>query len=699
MPIFINDNGNIRNISKIYINDNSSIRSISKGYINDNGNIRQFYSSASAPTGMYATTTNSTSIIWAWSSSGFGINYDVYVSTSSTAPTSGTTPTSAAISSLTYTSSALTQGTIYYFWVRVSGSGNPWSTGVSGLTQLNPSLSGATSISGGFTFTLSNYNSNYTWAISTTAGSLSPSTVTANGTFTVSGLGSGASATVTISTSYGVESTGTSSVTGSALVVNPPPGPFTVNTIADNTTLPSAPAYASVTDNANNTFFGSWAAGSLATYYDAYFYSGPTITTNNISGTSTPNYSFGTSGTESLQVTSYNGSCQAFVSWGVSSNATSYTINWQLNAVTQTAINTSANSYTFSGRVAGDNVYIVSIVANNAYGNTTGSGTSSVTLAAKPSSSSTLASASLTAHLPGNPVISFSGITSSGFTASWPATLATNYYVEIYNSSNGGDIYGPITVSTTSYTASGLPASTQYTVSVHAINTVGNSSTVTNNVTTTASTPPIIAIIATPPPIIATPIIATPIIATPIIATPIIAHPPPVCIQGDTLVRTAIGYMKARDLYIGQKLASYSFSELPENEQDYTVDEWVSNSMTDVKEQVAEIYAIKASTRLVTVTFNADKKKRFSLEHMMLVRRDGAYMFIQSGVVQMGDYLVYDDNGVTKDVLVHTIGYINEETDVYEINVTPYDLIIAGDLVTHNHKSLFQGPTRLDRNM
>jgi len=693
MPGFISDGANWRQIAGLFISDGSVWRQVVSGFISDGSIWHQFYSLSSI-TGLYVTTPNSTEIDLFWNTLGSGVTYDVYRSTSSTAPTSSTTPTSSGLSLPYYYSTGLTQGTIYYFWVRQSGSSNPWSTGISGLTQLNPSLSGATSVSGGFTFTLSNYNSAYTWAVSTNAGSISPSSVTSNGTFTVSGLGSGASATVTISTSYGVESTGTSSVTGSALVVNPPPGPFTVNTIADNTTLPSAPAYASVTDNANNTFFGSWAAGSLATYYDAYFYSGPTITRNNISGTSTPNYSFGTSGTESLQVTSYNGSCQAFVSWGVSSNATSYTINWQLNAVTQTAINTSANSYTFSGRVAGDNVYIVSIVANNAYGNTTGSGTSSVTLAAKPSSSSTLASASLTAHLPGNPVISFSGITSSGFTASWPATLATSYYVEIYNSSNGADIYGPITVSTTSYTASGLPASTQYTVSVHAINTVGNSSTVTNNVTTTASTPPIIAIIATPPPIIATPIIATPIIATPIIATP-----PPVCIQGDTLVRTAIGYMKARDLYIGQKLASYSFSELPENEQDYTVDEWVSNSMTDVKEQVAEIYAIKASTRLVTVTFNADKKKRFSLEHMMLVRRDGAYMFIQSGVVQMGDYLVYDDNGVTKDVLVHTIGYINEETDVYEINVTPYDLIIAGDLVTHNHKSLFQGPTRLDRNM
>ena len=217
MPFFINDNGNIRNISKIYINDNSSIRTISKGYINDNGNIRQFYSSASAPTGMYATTTNSTSIIWAWSSSGFGINYDVYVSTSSTAPTSGTTPTSAAISSLTYTSSALTQGTIYYFWVRVSGSGNPWSTGVSGLTLLTPAFSGATATSTGFTFNLTNYNATYTWAISTTAGTLSPSIVTGNGTYTISGLAPGASATVTVSTTYGTEATGINSILGTAI--------------------------------------------------------------------------------------------------------------------------------------------------------------------------------------------------------------------------------------------------------------------------------------------------------------------------------------------------------------------------------------------------------------------------------------------------------------------------------------------------
>ena len=93
--------------------------------------------------------------------------------------------------------------------------------------------------------------------------------------------------------------------------------------------------------------------------------------------------------------------------------------------------------------------------------------------------------------LPGTPTISYSAITSSGFTATWSATNADSYSVNVYNSSRGYSIGAyPLITSNTSATITGLPASTQYSVSVQAINLSGNSPTFTNYTTTSSYVAP-----------------------------------------------------------------------------------------------------------------------------------------------------------------------------------------------------------------
>lgn len=188
-----------------------------------------------------------------------------------------------------------------------------------------------------------------------------------------------------------------------------------------------------------------------------------------------------------------------------------------------------------------------------------------------------------------------------------------------------------------------------------------------------------------PPPPIKPPLAPTP----PPVAPPPVAPPPVACVQGDTLVRTSSGYVKARDLLVGQKLKSYSFKELPKTESSYDLMTWTSKTLSEDSLVETEIVAIKSSTRSITMMFNGDKTRRFSLEHTMFVKRENIYMFIQSGAVQIGDYLLYDSNGNVEEIMVDTIGFINEETDVYDISVDPYDLFIAGDLVVHNFKFIF----------
>ena len=173
-------------------------------------------------------------------------------------------------------------------------------------------------------------------------------------------------------------------------------------------------------------------------------------------------------------------------------------------------------------------------------------------------------------------------------------------------------------------------------------------------------------------------------------------NPPFFCVQGDVLVRTADGHVKARDLFIGQKLASYKFNELPDNSSVDFAETWVSDTLTGGEVVETTIGAIKARDVATTVMFNGSKQRRFSLEHLMLVKRDGIYAFVQAGVVKMGDYLVYDINDQATDVLVEVLGYVDEVTDVYDITVSPYSLFIAGDLISHNKKGAFQGLTIRD---
>lgn len=79
------------------------------------------------PTGLTTTNVTGTSVTlnWTASTSAPANGYEYYVSTSNVAPTSGTTPTgSVGASILSVNVTALTTGTIYYFWVRSVCSGS-----------------------------------------------------------------------------------------------------------------------------------------------------------------------------------------------------------------------------------------------------------------------------------------------------------------------------------------------------------------------------------------------------------------------------------------------------------------------------------------------------------------------------------------------------------------------------------------------
>jgi hypothetical protein len=298
-----------------------------------------------------------------------------------------------------------------------------------------------------------------------------------------------------------------------------------------------------------------------------------------------------------------------------------------------------------------------------------------------------VASASITpSTIPDAPATPSASAGINNATITWAAPNDGSSAITSYDMNN--TLGGTRTNVTPPYVWTSLTAGTplQFGVRANNVNGTGNYSPNSNSVTPTAPPPPpIISIIAAPP-----------IIS--IIAAP--PKPPPFgCVQGDTLVSLNGGFIKARDIVKGNILKSYSFDELPESEKTYKVADWTSSLISNIAEQTAVVTNIQKIIKPVTMIFNRDQGTRFSLEHEMLIKRENKYIFVQSGTVQIGDYLVSDKNNTNNDLLVTDIEFINEETDVYKITLDKYNLVIAGGLITHNIKGGYQGITARDRQL
>lgn len=105
--------------------------------------------------------------------------------------------------------------------------GSATQTGSALATGLTPTFGTNTAASGGFSGSVTNYDSNYTWSLSTNSGTVSPISFSGTGTtktFSVSGLSSGGSATVTVTTSRPGYKGGSGTTTGTATSTVAPNG-------------------------------------------------------------------------------------------------------------------------------------------------------------------------------------------------------------------------------------------------------------------------------------------------------------------------------------------------------------------------------------------------------------------------------------------------------------------------------------------
>jgi hypothetical protein len=159
------------------------------------------------------------------------------------------------------------------------------------------------------------------------------------------------------------------------------------------------------------------------------------------------------------------------------------------------------------------------------------------------------------------------------------------------------------------------------------------------------------------------------------------------CVHGDTLIYTNNGYIAARDVAVGDVVYSWDVAELPLEENTYSFDSWISETLTInsfVETTVVDKFLVE---KMQTLCFNNLMGMRFSLEQPIFIKRNGFYRIELSGSVQEGDYLVtYASDGQYSETLVESILIVNEsvETDLYFFSTEPYDWFFAGGILVHN---------------
>jgi hypothetical protein len=272
---------------------------------------------------------------------------------------------------------------------------------------------------------------------------------------------------------------------------------------------------------------------------------------------------------------------------------------------------------------------------------------------------------------------------------SWTAVNAggdssVTYSMILYQSANSGSSYSQAATATTtntSYAWTGLTGGSTYYyyVQITPSNTLGSSNSAvsgTINVTSAAPPPP-------PPPPPAFGPFFPPFFG------------PYFCLQADSPVLVWVDgktlKRKVKDLQIGDKVVSYTFAELPENDSEYSLNSWNSQSMTPLEIKEATVVMNEKMITQSTVFFNEDQNNRMSLEHLVFVKRSGLYSIVLAGLVEIGDTILkIDEETLTiyEDV-ISSIEHINEQTEIYKLDVTPYDIFFGGNILTHNKGPVF----------
>ena len=147
---------------------------------------------------------------------------------------------------------------------------------------------------------------------------------------------------------------------------------------------------------------------------------------------------------------------------------------------------------------------------------------------------------------------------------------------------------------------------------------------------------------------------------------------------------------QAKDIEIGDEVMTVSYAEIDINAPDYEMFVWTSDSLTFVENSTTTIVDVQELNKTQTVYFNGDQSAQFTLEHPILVNKIDSgidsWKFAMVAELEVGDIIVkYDQStGLYNNTEITSIDILSNNDAVYTFSAEPGDIIIAGDIITHN---------------
>ena len=382
-------------------------------------------------------------------------------------------------------------------------------------------------------------------------------------------------------------------------------------------------------------------------------------------------------------------------------------------AATSYTVTSSPGSYTATGAsspisvtgLQSDTAYTFTVVAGNAVGNSPASAASnSITATTVPATPGAPSASSPNAN---QDVVSWSAPANGG-------SAITDYVWAASDGKSGS------TGTSTSVTV-GQEAGTAQTYTVYATNANGNSATssASGSVTTTFSFAPFGVFGFSPfgfSPFGFSPFGFSPFGFSPFGFSPFAFSPRAYgvrCIDSETFIRIKPGTgtestdsesgkvtlkdssgqviaKKAKDITVGDTVYSVNYAEIDPSAPDYEVFAWTSDSLTNTGGTETTIVDVEESVRSQSVCFNGDESAQFTLEHPILVKKtiDGVakYVFSMVAEIETGDSIFKYNSltDTTDEVIIDSIDVLTGSKIVYTFSAEPVDLIVAGDIITHN---------------
>ena len=135
-----------------------------------------------------------------------------------------------------------------------------------------------------------------------------------------------------------------------------------------------------------------------------------------------------------------------------------------------------------------------------------------------------------------------------------------------------------------------------------------------------------------------------------------------------------------QDIIGGDELLSMSIPGMPlDFDAEDTWKNWEVDSIDGIEQATATV--IEVTTDTYATHYLVNGSLRATYEHPFFVLRNGSYQFITTENLILGDML-YNSNNELEEI--ETVGLVDEELEVGNVNVESLDVYFGGGYLLHN---------------